>query len=92
MKKTTSLLMVLAGVAAVSAVVIYRKKFGTDFTGRIADTLNEAGNKIRRYGRQLKDRLMHDVHGPNGEHVYADMYDRHFYEDPQGKRIYLETT
>lgn len=86
----------LAGVAAgatLLSILLFRKRqdgstLATDLLGKAKTT----GDTLARYGRELKARLLHEVKGPNGEDVYLDMYDRQFYEDPEGKRVYMELT
>lgn len=76
----------VAGVAAAAiATLIYRKETADE----LLNSAKGLGDRLVRYGNRLKDSLLHHVKGPNGEDVYIDMYDRQFYEDPSGKRIYL---
>ena len=90
MKKKLGILGAVAGAAAVVAILYYRKEDVSRLTESFAGTAKNAGKKLKNLTRNLKDRLLHDVHGPNGEPVYLDMYDRQFYENPEGKRVYLD--
>lgn len=76
----------VAGVAAAAiATLIYRRETADE----LMSSARGLGDRLLKYGNRLKDSLLHHVKGPNGEDVYIDMYDRQFYEDPSGKRIYL---
>lgn len=76
----------VAGVAAAAiATLIYRRETADE----LLNSAKGLGDRLVRYGNRLKDSLLHHVKGPNGEDVYIDMYDRQFYEDPSGKRVYL---
>ena len=90
MKKAAGVLAVVAGAVAIGAVLLHKRKDGTTLCDTLVDSAKEFGDKAMKYSMKLKDRLLHDVHGPNGEAVYADMYNRHFYEDAEGGRIYLD--
>lgn len=82
---------VTAGAAAAAIVALmYRRKDGSRMADGFMDSARSMGGRLLNFGNQLKDRLLHHVKGPNGEAVYLDMYDRQFYEDDLGRRIYLE--
>lgn len=82
---------VVAGAAAATAVIVtYKRKDGSRLTDGLIDSAKQFGNKLSNLGSQLRDRLLHHVKGPNGEPVYLDMYDRQFYENQEGKRVYLD--
>ena len=82
--KNTTIWGIVAGAATATAVLMtYKRKDGTRLTDGLIDSAKQLGTKI-------KDRLLHNVKGPNGEPVYLDMYDRQFYEDVEGKRVYLD--
>lgn len=94
--KNMAILGIVAGAAAVTAIITtYKRKDGSRLTARLTDgvknSINRLGNRIMDYSHRLKARLMHHVEGPHGEPVYLDMYDRQFYENETGKRVYLET-
>jgi|GEM_PF-753000 len=90
MKKKLGILGAVAGAAAVVAILYYRREDVSRLTESFAGTAKSAGEKLKGYTRKLKDRLLNDVHGPNGEPVYMDMYDRRFYENADGDRVYME--
>lgn len=69
----------------------YRREDVSRITNNLVGSAKNVGNKLKDYTNQIKDRLLHNVHGPKGEQVYIDMYDRQFYEDETGHRVYLET-
>ena len=92
MKKKLGILGAAAGAAAVLAILYYRREDVSRLADSFAGSAKNAGQKLKSYTRKIKDRLLHDVHGPNGEPVYADMYDRQFYENQDGDRIYLDHT
>lgn len=80
-----------AGLAAAAVVaLLYKRKDGSRLADELVDSAKGLGNKLADYGQQIKARLLHHVKGPNGENVFIDMYDRQFYEDTEGKRIYLD--
>ncbi|WP_207428224.1 hypothetical protein [Pedobacter sp. SYSU D00535] len=89
MKKVT-ILGLVAGAAAATAILAYRRKDGTRVSDGLMSSARNLGGRLSQYGNQLKDRLLGNVHGPHGEAVYLDMYDRQFYEDETGKRVYLD--
>jgi len=90
MKKKLGLIGAAAGAAAVLAILYYRREDVSRLAGSFASSVKNTGKKLRNYTQKVKDRLLHDVHGPNGEQVYADMYDRQFYKNAEGERIYLD--
>ncbi|WP_207422197.1 hypothetical protein [Desertivirga brevis] len=82
--KNATIWGIVAGAATATAVLMtYRRSDGS----RLADGLISSA---RQLGNKIKDRLQHNVKGPNGEAVYLDMYDRQFFEDAEGKRVYLD--
>lgn len=90
MKNIAGKLGIVAGAAAVLAILYYRREDVSRLTSSAAGSAKKLGNKMKDYATEMKDRLLHNVNGPNGEAVYLDMYDRQFYEDTEGKRVYLE--
>lgn len=89
--KKSAIYAIAAGTAAIGAILYYKRNETSRLAGSLASSAKDLGNKALRYGTQLKDRLLNHVQGPNGEDVYMDMYDRQFYENTDGKRVYLET-
>ena len=82
---------IVASAAAATAVfTTYKRKDGTRITDGILDSARQFGNMLSHLGYQLKNRMLHNVSGPNGEPIYLDMYDRQFYENQEGKRVYLD--
>ena len=82
---------IVAGAAAATAfVATYKKKDGSRLSEGLMDSAKSFGNKLSHLGQQFINRLLHNVTGPNGEPVYLDMYDRQFYENQEGKRVYLD--
>lgn len=79
-----------AGAAVLSILLMRKREDGSTYGDMLLGKARDAGNNVLRYGEKLKDKLLHNVHGPNGEPVYLDMYDRQFYEDTDGKRVYME--
>jgi len=80
----------VAGAAAATAfLTTYKRKNGTRLTDGLLEHARNIGNRVAEYGNQIKDRLLNNVKGPNGENIYLDMYDRQFYEDNSGKRVYV---
>lgn len=88
--KTSTLLGMIAGAAVATSIIYYKKNELLRASADLRDQAKTLGNRLVQYGTKIKDRLLHNVKGPNGEAVYLDMYDRQFYEDQEGKRIYLE--
>ena len=90
MKNLAGILGVAVGVAAVTTALFYRKQDGTTVADGLLKSARETGNKLAASASKLKDRFLNHVHGPNGEAVYLDMYDRQFYEDATGNRVYMD--
>ena len=89
--KNTTLWGIVAGAAAVSAVLYYKRNEVSRASENLLNSARDLGDRLAQYGSELKDRLLHNVKGPNGESVYVDMYDRQFYQDEAGKRVYLDS-
>lgn len=70
---------------------------GTD-TGRIGRKVDSAARALGRKGSELgakavagiKDRSLKYVKGPGGETVYVDKYDRRYYINKEGRKVYLK--
>ena len=88
--RNTTLWSIVAGAAAVTAVLYLKRNEVSKTSGNLIDSAKGLGDRLAQYGSELKDRLLHNVKGPNGEAVYLDMYDRQFFEDEMGKRVYLD--
>lgn len=89
--KTKGMIGIAAGAVAVgAALMFYKRKDGSTVGSYLARSVKNWGNDVGRYATHVKDRLLHNVKGPGGESVYVDMYDRQFYEDQEGKRVYME--
>ncbi len=79
----------VAGAAVLGALMLYKRKNGQTLGSYLINCSKDVGSHLGDYATQLKSKLMPGVKGPNGESVYADMYDRQFYEDENGERMYL---
>ncbi len=95
----------LAAVAGVAyKVLTHKKPDGTTLLDDLTeaskgwtDKLNEFAeankgwkDKISQFVENVKDRLMPDMKGPNGEDVFTDMYKRNYYTDGTGSRVYMD--
>ena len=90
MKDVIKILGIIAGAVGAAAIITRKRADGTSMFDDISETGKNWGDKLVQYGTQLKDKLMPDLKGPNGESVFADMYDRHYYLDQEDKRVYTE--
>lgn len=88
--RNVSILGIVAGAAAATAILAYKRKDGTRLSDGLVDSAKNLGHRISDFSSKIKDRILHNVKGPNGEAVYLDMYDRQFYEDEMGRRVYLD--
>lgn len=88
--KNTTLWSIVAGAAAAGAILYYKRNEVSKLSGNLKDSASNWGGKLAQYGSDLKDRFLNHVKGPNGEAVYLDMYDRQFYENEMGQRVYLD--
>ncbi|MFD2162459.1 hypothetical protein ACFSJU_08640 [Paradesertivirga mongoliensis] len=88
--KNTTLWSIVAGAAAAGAILYYKRNEVSRMGGNLKDSARNWGDKLTQYGSELKDRFLNNVKGPNGEAVYLDMYDRQFYENEMGQRVYLD--
>ena len=89
--KNTTFWGIVAGAAAATAILYYKRNEVSRMSGNVMDSARGWGDKLAEYGSQIKDRLLNNMKGPNGEPVYLDMYDRQFYENEMGQRVYLDT-
>jgi len=88
---TKGIIGMVAGAAAVgAALMFYKRKDGTTLGSHLLNSARDLSGNIGGYAASIKDRLLHNVKGPGGEPVYVDMYDRQFYENSEGQRIFLE--
>ena len=81
---------IVAGAAVLGALMLMKRKDGQSIGSYLLSCTKDFGSSISTYASKIKDKLMPDLRGPNGEPVYADMYNRNFYEDDHGERVYLE--
>ncbi|HEY0895109.1 MAG TPA: hypothetical protein VGE15_01025 [Sphingobacteriaceae bacterium] len=89
--RTKAIIGIAAGtVAAGAALMFYKRKDGSTLGGSLARSAKRWGNNVGNYAGHLKERLLHNVKGPGGESVYVDMYDRQFYENQEGQRVYMD--
>jgi len=88
--RNTTIWGIVAGAAAVTAMLYYKRNEVSEMTGNLKNSARNLGDRLVEYGTELKDRLLNNVKGPNGEPVYLDMYDRQFYENEMGKRVYMD--
>ncbi|MXV50880.1 hypothetical protein GS399_07825 [Pedobacter sp. HMF7647] len=91
MKNIAGIAGIAAGAAALAILLLRKREDGTTVGSNLLKNAKTAGEDLRRFGVKMKNRLMNDISGPNGEPVYSDMYDRNFYEDENGRRVYLES-
>lgn len=103
MKKITTILGA-AALAGVAYKLLTHKKpdgstlldditgAGKEWGGKINEFVENKGwkDKFDQFVETVKDKLMPDLKGPNGEAVYTDMYKRNYYTDPDGSRIYMD--
>lgn len=81
----------VAGAAAVgAALMFYKRKDGSTMGTHLWNSAKDLGGNLGGYAARIKDRLLQNVKGPGGEPVYVDMYDRQFYENTEGQRVYLD--
>jgi hypothetical protein len=80
----------VAGAAVLGALMMYKRKDGQTVGSYLLDRTRGFGSNLGDYASRLKDKLMPGLKGPNGEPVYVDMYERNFYEDDNGERVYLD--
>lgn len=90
MKNSIKILGVIAGAIGAAALLTRKRADGTSMFDDVADAGKSWGDKLVQYGTQLKDKLMPEMKGPNGERVYSDMYDRRYYMNDESKRIYTD--
>lgn len=70
--------------------MFYKRKDGSTMGSHLWSSAKGLGEDLGGYAAKIKDRLLHNVKGPAGEPVYLDMYDRQFYENSEGQRVYLD--
>ncbi|HEX8378772.1 MAG TPA: hypothetical protein VF602_13225 [Pedobacter sp.] len=87
--KNTTLWSIVAGAAAAGAILYYKRNEVSRLSGNALDSAKNLGDRLVQYGSDIKDRIL-SKKGPNGELVYLDMYDRQFYENEIGERVYLD--
>ncbi|RYE53763.1 MAG: hypothetical protein EOP48_13690 [Sphingobacteriales bacterium] len=89
MKSSTAYVLGAIAGAAVGAAFLYRNRERID-TEKMKDTVEDWVKSAKRLGIKVKNTLLHDVSGPDGEPVFQDMYYRQFYENKMGNRVYIE--
>ena len=90
MKNSIKILGIIAGAIGAAALITRKRADGTSLFDDISETGKSWGDKVLEYGSQLRDKLMPDMKGPNGESVYTDMYDRHYYMNGENSRVYTD--
>ena len=90
MKNSIKILAVIAGAIGAAAIITRKRADGTSLFDDISDASKSWGDKLVQYGTQLKDKLMPEMKGPNGENVFSDMYDRYYYINESDQRIYTD--
>jgi hypothetical protein len=104
MKKMTTILGIAAVAGVAYKVLTHRKADGTTLLDDITEASKGWGDKLNEFAEankgwkdkfnqfvdNVKDRLMPDMKGPNGEDVFTDMYKRNYYTDGQGGRVYMD--
>jgi hypothetical protein len=90
MKNSIKILGIIAGAVGAAALITRKRSDGTSLFDDISETGRSWGGKLKNYGAQIKDRLMPEMKGPNGESVFSDMYDRHYYMTENNTRIYTD--
>ena len=88
--KNSTLWGIVAGAAAAGAILYYKRNEVSRLSSNALDSARNLGDRLIQYGSEIKDRIL-SAKGPNGEPVYLDMYDRQFYENEMGQRVYLDT-
>ncbi len=90
MKNSIKILAVIAGAVAAAGILSRKRLDGTSLLDDIADAAKDWSDKLVEYGTQVKDKLMPEMKGPNGESVFSDMYDRRYYLDEENERKYTD--
>lgn len=90
MKMALSFGLVVGTTLAGALVWLYQSKKNSPVLEEVKRKTLFARNRIAEYGQKLKKTIVPERQGPHGETLYLDMYDRHFYEDMNGRRIYLK--
>lgn len=70
------------------------KEAGKSTGKAVKKAAKDVGNKAAEVGAKgaaaVSDKALKDRKGPHGETVYVDKYDRKYYVNKKGKRIYLK--
>lgn len=90
MKNSIKILGIIAGAIGAAALITRKRSDGTSLFDDISEKGKSWGDKVLEYGSQLRDKIMPDMKGPNGESVYTDMYDRHYYMNGENSRVYTD--
>ena len=91
MKNSVKILAIIVGAVGAAALLNRKRADGSSMFDDISEKGKHLGDKIAEYGTQIKDKFMPDKTGPNGESVFSDMYDRHYYMDDTDTRIYTDS-
>ena len=91
MKNSVKILAIIAGAVGAAALLNRKRADGSSIFNDISQKGRHLGDKIAEYGTQIKDKFTPDKTGPNGESVFSDMYDRHYYMDDTDTRIYTNS-
>lgn len=90
MKKVVQLLGVAAAAGIAYKVLTQKKSNGTTLLDELTEASKGWADKLSEFAGELKDKLMPDLKGPNGESVFKDMYKRNYYTDNTGTRTYMD--
>jgi len=90
MNNSIKILGIIAGAVGAAALITRKRADGTSMFDDIADATRGWGDKLVQYGGQLKDKLMPEMKGPDGESVFSDMYGRNYYMTQENTRTYID--
>ncbi len=90
MKNSIKIIGIVAGAMAAATLITRKRADGTTMFDDIADASKNLGERLVQFGTKLKDKFLPDMKGPNGEDMFADMYNRNYYLDDMNNRIYTD--
>ncbi|MEO8795387.1 MAG: hypothetical protein ABI390_07945 [Daejeonella sp.] len=90
MKNSIKIIGIVAGAVAAATLITRKRADGTTMFDDLADASKNLGDKLVQFGTKLKDKFLPDMKGPNGEDMFADMYNRNYYLDDMNNRIYTD--
>ncbi|MEJ7779547.1 MAG: hypothetical protein WKF68_08145 [Daejeonella sp.] len=104
MKKMTTLIGIAAVAGVAYKLLTHKKANGstllddlteaskgwTEKVSQFADENKGWSEKINQFVDKIRDRLMPDMKGPNGEDVFMDMHKRNYYKNEEGSRVYTD--